>query len=336
MFGHGSGFFVSLDRIVTNYHVIADAYTVEVKTIDGKVFAVDRILAIDRRGDLALLHANLQATTRVAQLTMARTLPQEGENVFVIGSPLGLEGTTSEGIVSAVRFVEGFGYVVQITAPILPGSSGGPVLNMQGKVVGAATLIARDGQNLNLAMSGERVLALGGRERATNIYAQGVQLFQARNYAGALSAFQTAVRLDPENEDAWSQIGDCQRELGRRADAIAAYNQVIRLDPKNVEAYINAGVSYQALEQHGTALDYYRYAARLAPRYGLAHYNIGIAYFDLSNYMSAVQAFQTALDINPKDALAHYAPGAAYVRLRDKKAAKKGVQSDVNLRRTIS
>jgi hypothetical protein len=73
----------------------------------------------------------------------------------VIGTPLGLEQTVSDGIVSARREIPGFGRIVQMTAPISPGSSGSPVLNMRGEVVGVATFLIDMGQNLNFAIPAE-------------------------------------------------------------------------------------------------------------------------------------------------------------------------------------
>ncbi len=76
------------------------------------------------------------------------------------GSPLGLEKTLSDGIVSAIREIPGFGKVIQITAPISPGSSGSPVLNMQGEVIGIVTFQIVEGQNLNFAIPSERIASL--------------------------------------------------------------------------------------------------------------------------------------------------------------------------------
>lgn len=93
-------------------------------------------------------------------LSINASLPEVGERVVVIGSPLGLEQTVSDGIVSAVREVSAFGTIIQITAPISPGSSGSPVVNMKGEVIGVATFQSMIGQNLNFAIPGERIAKL--------------------------------------------------------------------------------------------------------------------------------------------------------------------------------
>jgi serine protease Do len=118
----GSGFFIDSDRVVTNRHVIEAAYRAEVHSYTGIVMAVKGVLAIDAEGDLALLKVEAPAN-QVRPLSLDRTSPQEGESVVVIGNPFGLEGSVTNGIVSAVRDIPTFGRIIQITAPISPGSS---------------------------------------------------------------------------------------------------------------------------------------------------------------------------------------------------------------------
>ena len=148
----GSGFLVSKDGlIVTNYHVIAEGSSAIVKLPDGAFYVVDGVLASDKTRDIAIVKAQGQKF---------RTLPlgdsdevQVGEGVVAIGNPLSLESTVSNGIISGIREVkdEG-GKYLQITAPISPGSSGGPLFNMAGEVIGITTLYLKGGENLNFAI----------------------------------------------------------------------------------------------------------------------------------------------------------------------------------------
>jgi S1-C subfamily serine protease len=152
--GFGSGFFVSEGgQIVTNRHVIVGAFSAEIKTAEGKVYSITKVVAENKEGDLVRLAVDFGRET-VKPLRLSRNLPEAGERVLVIGSPLGLEQTVSEGIVSAVR---DSGRLIQITAPISPGSSGSPVVNMKGEVIGVATLQFTEGQNLNFAVSAQRL-----------------------------------------------------------------------------------------------------------------------------------------------------------------------------------
>ena len=104
----GSGFFIDVDRIVTNRHVIEGAYRAEVHLNSGYAYQVRSVAAVDAEGDLALLKIDAPSNL-VRPLSLDRTSPQEGESVVVIGNPFGLEGSVTNGIVSAVRDIPGFG-----------------------------------------------------------------------------------------------------------------------------------------------------------------------------------------------------------------------------------
>ena len=93
----GSGFFVEADRIVTNRHVLEGAYRAEVHSSTGTVFPVRGVLAVDAEGDIALLKIDTP-TAEIKPLPLDKTSPQEGESVVVIGNPLGLEGSVTNGI----------------------------------------------------------------------------------------------------------------------------------------------------------------------------------------------------------------------------------------------
>ena len=148
----GSGFLISKDgQVVTNYHVIKNGSSAVIKFPGGAFFLVDGVLASDKDRDVAIIKAH---GNDFRALTLGNSdLLQVGEEVVAIGSPLSLESTVSNGIVSAIRTVEDEGRnFLQITVPISPGSSGGPLFNMSGKVVGITTSHIKDGENLNFAI----------------------------------------------------------------------------------------------------------------------------------------------------------------------------------------
>src|SRR5438093_8586803 len=95
---------------------------------------------------------------------MTTSLPDEGEQIFVIGNPLRLEGSVSNGIVSAIREVPDLGRIIQVTAPVSHGNSGSPLFNMRGEVIGIVTVKVTNGQNINLALGVTRIAALSGKE----------------------------------------------------------------------------------------------------------------------------------------------------------------------------
>ncbi len=148
----GTGFLISKDgRIVTNYHVIENGSSAIVKLPDGTFFLVDGVLASDKARDVAVIKAHGE-NFRTLTLGNSDRL-QVGEEVVAIGNPLSLESTVSSGIVSGIRTIEEEGgKFLQVTTPISPGSSGGPLFNMAGEVVGITTLYLKGGENLNFAI----------------------------------------------------------------------------------------------------------------------------------------------------------------------------------------
>ena len=148
----GTGFLVRSDgAIVTNYHVIATGNVAVVKFADGTILPVDGILATDKVRDLAIIkiHGKSFRTLTIGNSDQI----QVGEEVVAIGNPLGLELTVSNGILSGVRRDEkNSGKILQITAPISHGSSGGPLFNMFGEVIGINAMFLEGGENLNFAI----------------------------------------------------------------------------------------------------------------------------------------------------------------------------------------
>jgi len=146
----GSGFLAGPGTLVTNRHVVAGASQIRVEPLgrqdQSPVSA--RKSVMHPSADLAILDSELPGDG-IALGNFESV--QVGESVYVAGNPEGLEATFSKGIVSAIRS-EGHTSVLQITAPVSEGSSGGPVLNEEGKVIGVVYAVKPEGQNLNFAV----------------------------------------------------------------------------------------------------------------------------------------------------------------------------------------
>ena len=144
----GSGFYVNDSLIVTNYHVVDGAKAIEAETSDGRTLTGITIIRIDPEHDLALLRTSDAGT---ALRLRADDGIAQGETVYAYGNPKGLSFTFSSGVVSSRRESDGV-HLLQITAPLSHGSSGGPVVDGDGKVVGVSTSLIPGGQNLNFAV----------------------------------------------------------------------------------------------------------------------------------------------------------------------------------------
>lgn len=156
----GSGFFINNQGdVITNWHVIENAYSAVVKTFEGNSYLVKEVLGGSKESDLALLSVDIRNDS-VQRLPISRSIPEIGERVLVMGNPLALEFSVSDGIIAAIRNIPEYlnGEVIQITAPISPGSSGSPVINMQGEVIAIAFYVYFHGENLNFAIPSQRVI----------------------------------------------------------------------------------------------------------------------------------------------------------------------------------
>ena len=145
----GSGFFIDKNTLVTNYHVIEDSDYLELKIAGNEtIFKGAKVIKASPEYDLAIVQTKQEFS---AFEIVDCSKIEVGAKIYTIGNPRGLEGTISDGILSGKRNNDGIEYL-QITAPISPGNSGGPVLNDKGEVIGVATFAYKNSQNLNFAV----------------------------------------------------------------------------------------------------------------------------------------------------------------------------------------
>ena len=326
----GSGFFIAADRVVTNRHVIENAHRAEVHSYNGSIYPVKGVVAIDAEGDVAILRVDAPPN-QVRPLSLDRTSPQEGESVVVIGNPLGLEGSVTNGIVSAVRDIPTFGRIIQITAPISPGSSGSPVVNMQGQVIGVATLQVTGGQSINFAIPSERISQLQSgavvslsdlvvasgrnkRAKAVQYFRDGLSFLSKDDCEKALPYFEKAVESDSNYAEAWTQAGFCKEKLGRHSEAIEASKKAVNLRP-SAESYFNIGLAHYYLKQYREAVENYRQSIRLDPYNAAdAYYALGLAYRDWGRADDEIQAYKQAIRLKPDYTSAYERMGTRYLR----------------------
>jgi len=157
----GTGFILDASGVVvTNLHVVVGSDDVKVRTLDGTVLTVARVLGLDPEHDLALLDVDPRQPLPTLPLGDSDQVAA-GDPVLAIGNPLGvLDYTVSDGLISSVRQLDADVTLLQISAPISQGSSGGPLFNPQGEVIGVATAIFNEGQNLNFGVPSNYVREL--------------------------------------------------------------------------------------------------------------------------------------------------------------------------------
>jgi len=186
--GLGTGFVVRKDGwIATNFHVVRGATEVTVVFSDHREFKVVEIMNANRLHDLVILRIDARNLPVLPLGDSDRVRP--GDSVLAIGHPLGLEDTVSNGLISAVREVHAGLQVLQISAPIAPGSSGGPLFNDHGEVIGVATAVSTSGQNLNFGLPSKYVADLVAHPHPISM-----ELF-----AAAMLAMQRQASADHEH-----------------------------------------------------------------------------------------------------------------------------------------
>lgn len=149
--GVGTGFILTkTGRIATNLHVIAGGGVLTVKLADGTKYVVPRVVAVDMDRDLAVIEIDADHPLPTVPLGDSDAV-EPGDAVVAIGNPMSFDFSVSDGLISSVRAVEGH-VLLQISAPISQGSSGGPLFNRFGEVIGVATLVSAQGQNINFGV----------------------------------------------------------------------------------------------------------------------------------------------------------------------------------------
>jgi tetratricopeptide (TPR) repeat protein len=331
--GIGSGFFVDkYGHMVTNYHVIDGKYAAEVRTADGESYPIKLVVADNKAVDLVKVLVDIPRE-KVKWMKVSGDLPSIAEQILVIGSPMGLEQTVSEGIISSIREIPAVGEFFQMSAPISPGSSGGPVVNLKGEVVGVTTFQFVRGQNLNFAIAAKSVLKLeparSGRsismwtfakssqqpKLAEELCRQGYSFSINGDDQKALELFKEAIEQDPKNVMAWNGLGSCQIGLNRPDAAIDAYKQAIKINPDDDAMHYVLGNYYSKLGRHMEAIESYKEVVRIKPDFESAHFKLGVLYAQLGQLDEGKNAFEKVIRLNPDSAPAHFNVGLAYIKL---------------------
>jgi len=322
----GSGFVVRRDgAVVTNYHVIGMARDIKV-TVEDEILDVEGLIFADKKYDLVILKVKAK-NLPVVKLGIVEKA-NIGKRVYVISSPEGLENIISDGLLNGVRKIDGIKEVLQTTALASHGSSGGPVFNRDGEVIGVITFSTISGslavpvQFIKDKISSKRVTAIkeSGLEDYINtaLYwsCLGGSYLSSGRYEEAIEPYKKAIKINPDSTRVYSNLGYVYNNLGMHREAIEACKQAIEIYPDNAEAHVNLGVTYSSLlGMYKEAIKSYKQAIKVNPYYAEAHYNLGLAYGSLGTHREAIEAYKQAISVNPDYAQAHVDLGLAYANL---------------------
>jgi len=243
--GQGSGVLLPSGQIATNCHVTKEGPLYQV--VQGKQVTSATLYAEDRDKDICLLEA--QGFTGKSVRLGTSTDLKVGVPVYAVGAPQGLELSLSNGIVSQLR--GGPPPLIQTTAAISPGSSGGGLFDEEGRLIGLTTLYLKEGQNLNFAMPVESIgnIKLGQKKVKfvpvqTEWEKRAVALDESKDWRGLLGWCRKWVKSEPKSAYAWSWIGATYHKLQLHGDAINACHQALLVNPEYADTWGNPDSTY--------------------------------------------------------------------------------------------
>lgn len=425
--------------IVTNAHVTGGFNKVSIKT-NKKTEFVGTVVVSNKNSDLALVQIE-GMNLPISPLASADSKIEVGDSVFAVGSPKGLSNSLSSGIVSGIRQRDDIS-MIQTTAAISKGSSGGGLFNSTGKLIGITTFKIIDGENVNFSVHVKHIYEMLYQSISKNInnsepaktedemneiarrklkeihpdwenivtstefeewikkqpkdvqdelneswdphyVADKISIFkqsrtntkigknstdpnqglidffiksgkyfaEQKQYENAISGFNSALELDPNNAMVYELRGDAYENLNQisraladydesiRLDsknpysylgrgniyyglkdfdrALADYNNILRIEPDNLGGYIGRANVYKALKRYEHAITDYDEAIRLYPKRVNSYYMRGISYQKINNYERAIADYDVVIRLDPKNANAYNNRGSAYMDLKN-------------------
>jgi hypothetical protein len=350
----GSAVAVAPDLLVSNKHVagaVAPPLTYyEVTQGDVSWPAIPMWYARD--DDLALI---LVPGLKAAASPRKIPLPKVGARVYAIGSPSGLESTLTDGLVSGVRRFEGqsSGPLLQFSAPISPGSSGGGLFDARGNLVGITTAFMKDAQGLSFAIPSTLVtdLLAKGNAAAARYFVEGVVRSMAGD-KGASKALQECVTLEPHFAQGWlllSRFGSAQEKVEwcRRAteadpllkeawiyyadslDSFASFAYLKATVGKDspAERVLPAGLKSELFTLRSRALAAMETACRIDPTDVESKLKLARIYDDLEQHDAEARVLREVLLAHPQNVRAQVELCSCLVYISDPKVALSNCQA---------
>jgi tetratricopeptide (TPR) repeat protein len=301
-----SGFILDEDGIiVTNCRVVAKWFAkaenrIRIETEGGIQYPFGDLVSPRCENDLILIKAEAEGLPAVR--LNADYSPKQGEKIVVMRKT-GTVAAISEG---TVRNILKKGKLVQTSIPVTQQSSGSPLFNMKGEVIGAAAFMK---QNNTVVLLKDLMLHLEKYKKRKAI-------------AVRIPKNTTKLpMLEKTDTDDYFKLACSYENSNRYHEAIEAYKQSLQMNPDRMEAYLNLGVVYYKVGKYSDAIEILKQALSVNP-YVLSAYNkLGTAYIIRGAYAMAIDTFRKAAEIDPNDPTAHFNLGIAYFLSGDKSAA---------------
>jgi tetratricopeptide (TPR) repeat protein len=306
-----SGIFISSDgNLVTNYHVIKNAYNIDAKLSSGAYYKVKECIGISKIHDLAILKFDAKDVPFIKIRKVDKI--NIGEAVFTIGSPIGLEKSVSEGIISNPQRQEGGIDLIQFTAPISSGNSGGGLFTKHGIIIGITTNTIipsqpnENVQNLNFAVPVKYVeKAITGQDieftenNPDFYYSQGVIYSNKKEYEKAEACLKKAISKDVNYVDAYIKLGEIYYYLEKYDDEVKVLEVAKTIMPNDTDVYFSLANAYEDISKYDLAISAYEKNLELKPNDKDALYDICVLYIMTGLKNKAVKFIPTLSKMNP-------------------------------------
>ena len=316
----GSGFILDKDGIiVTNCRVVAKWFAkaenrIRIETEEGTQYPFADLLSPRCENDLVLIKTEAEGLPAVR--LNADYSPKQGEKIVIVRNA-GAGAAISEG---TVRNILKKGKLIQISIPVTQQSSGSPLFNMKGEVIGAAVFMKQNNtavllkdlmlrlekykKRKALAAPVPKSTKLPVHEKTdTNDYFTLACSYENSNrYHEAIEAYKQSLQMDPDRMEAYLNLGVVYYKLGKYSDAIEILKQALSVNPYVLPAYNKLGTAYIIRGAYSMAIDTFRKAAEIDPNDPTAHFNLGIAYFLSGDKSAAFEEYVTLKDIDKERA----------------------------------
>jgi len=309
----GSGVVVDGSTVVTNCHVLENADEILVGQPPNLVSGTRDRGSIQK--DICLVRAvlgDLQPATRGSTATL-----RVGSAVYAVGAPRGMSFTLTDGIVSQLRGEPP--PIIQTTAAISPGSSGGGLFDEDGNLVGITTFIIEGGQSLNFALPVEWIDEVATSERtpadatSTDYRRRFVDAYRAGNRQSAIDIARSWVTAFPNDAESYYRLGLGLVSVGGEAlvEAIEAYNEGLKIAPGYAPLWFQLGLVYSREQEQFLAIAAYKESARLDPGSSENWMMLGSEQTLTGDVDSGVESLERAVALDATNASAWHLLGLA-------------------------
>jgi tetratricopeptide (TPR) repeat protein len=292
----GSGFFINEHgSAITCFHVIDKAYFVTAIMPNNKLYVVDNICEYNKKFDLALINVSISEPISHF-LSINTSKPRIGQTIIAAGAPRGISNTVTSGKVSNIvtdssEDIES----IMVDVSVAPGSSGGPVTNTEGEVIGVVNSGFLDSPGVNFAIPSWKINKLTSKldnplfalinegplylnqdlyntsSKEAEFHCQEGDLFYVvGSYAEAAKSYDMAISDDPSFVMAWNNKGSALLKLNMIDPSIECFDKAIDLDPMDANAWLNKGTALGSKSSFNDGITCLNNAIRFAPlRHGL-------------------------------------------------------------------